>query len=40
MKRTRCVAAGIILAMICVAGPSRVAAESVQEKREDILQTH
>jgi lipid-binding SYLF domain-containing protein len=38
MKRTSCVAAVIILAMLCAAGPSRVAAESVQEKREDIRQ--
>ena len=37
MRRTSFVVAGIILAMLCVAGPSRVAAESVQEKREDIL---
>ena len=31
---------GIILAMLCMAGPSRVAAESVQEKREDILRLY
>ena len=36
MRRTSFVAVGIILAVLCVAGPSRVAAESVQDKREDI----
>jgi lipid-binding SYLF domain-containing protein len=38
MKRTSCVAAIAILAILCVAGASRVAAESAQEQREDILQ--
>ena len=38
MKKTSYLAAVIILAMFCVAGPSRVAAESVQEQRDDIRQ--
>jgi len=37
MKRKSSVAVVAILAMLCVVGPSLVAAESLQEKREDIL---
>jgi lipid-binding SYLF domain-containing protein len=38
MKRNSSVAVMVIMVMLCLAGPSWVAAESVQEKRDDIRQ--
>ena len=38
MKIIKCILAITVMAVLCVGGVSRVAAESVQEQREDIMQ--